>query len=129
MSVHRLRRALRMIVEFWVPLGILGGGMWLGSGWFTHQVFSQTYSPADQININNTQEVNLSFSVTILSIDAEIDRQSSNTEVGIRTGGSSLQELEFEYPFVNYADLEQAIAQDLGLQPEDIQALIRYRLY
>jgi hypothetical protein len=118
-----------MIVEFWVPLGILGVVMWLGSGWFTHQVFSQTYSPANQITINNTQQVNLSFSVSILSIDAEIDRQSSNTEVGIRTGGSSLQELEFEYPFVNYADLERAIAQDLGLQPEDIQDLIRYRLY
>jgi hypothetical protein len=36
--------------------------------------------------------------------------------------------MEFEYPLTEYADIEKAIAQDLGLQPSDIRALIRYRI-
>jgi hypothetical protein len=126
--MHHFRRLLTLSLTFWIPLGILGAGLWLMSGWFTAQVYSQTTPPAERIDTTSLEQITLSFSVTILSIDADIDRRSRSTEVDIRTAGSSLQELEFEYPFISYSEIEQAIAQDTGLTAEQIRSLIRYRI-
>lgn len=128
MQLHRLKHFLGLSFQFWLPLLVTGGAFWVASGWFTKQVLSQTYAATTQIDTTGVQQVTISFSATVLSIDAEIDRQSNMTEVNIQTSGSSLQEMEFEYPLTAYADLEQAIAQDLGLQPSDVRNLIRYRI-
>jgi hypothetical protein len=63
-----------------------------------------------------------------VSIDAEIDRSTQVSEVSIRAVGSPLEEMEFKFPVTDFAGLEQAIAQELGLPVTDIHTLIRYRI-
>lgn len=128
MPMHHLQRYLKIGLGFVAPLVLTGGAVWGGSGWFTGRVLSQTYGGDRQIDTTGAQPVTVCFDVTVLALDAEIDLQSQVTEISVRTSGSSLQEMEFEYPLVEYADIEQALADDLGLQPADVRALIRYRI-
>jgi hypothetical protein len=65
---------------------------------------------------------------TILSINAEIDRNRGVTTVFIRTTDSSLRNLKYEFPVVQTTQVEAAIAQKLEMPVENIQQLISYRL-
>ena len=107
---------------------LTGAAFWLGAGWLTKQVLGQSGPEVTQIDTTGTQTVNIAFSVRVLSIDAEIDQNLQVTEVSVQTGGSSLREMEFEYPLATYAEIEQAIAQDLDISAETIRSLIRYRI-
>lgn len=115
-------------LEFWLPLPFIATGIWVGSQWLNHRVLSQTYPVTAQLENGQQQQVNLTLTLTILSIDAIISRREGSTEVTIRTTGSALEELEFEYPLTEYTEIEQAIAEELGLSPDTVRALIRYRL-
>jgi hypothetical protein len=118
----------RFGLEFWLPLPLIAGGIWLGSAWLNQQVFSQTYLPDTELSVDTYQQVTLSLTFTIGSIDAEIDLDVQTTEVSIQTSGGTLQELEFELPFTEYEDIEAAIASELGLSPAIIRNVIRYRI-
>ncbi len=107
---------------------LIGAAFWAGSGWLTGRVLGQSDLEVTQIDTTGAEVVNVSFAVRVLSIDAEIDLNSQVTEVTVQTGGSSLQEMEFEYPLADYAEVENAISEDLGLTPEQVRRLIRYRI-
>jgi hypothetical protein len=115
-------------LEFWLALLLVGGLFWFVPQWLNQQILSQAYPAATQIDIKAQQQVEVSFTLTVLSIDAEIDRRAGDTEVTVRTAGSSLRELEFEYPLVEYEEIIQATAEELGLTSDAIRPLIRYRL-
>lgn len=114
-------------LEFWLPLPLVAAGLWGGFDWVNGQVLSQT-SPAKQLQPEPLQQVELALTLTILSIDAEINQSGGSTEVVVQTGGSALRELEFEYPVATFAEVEAAIAQELNLPASTIRRLIRYRL-
>jgi hypothetical protein len=109
-------------------LPLVGVLFWLTAGWMNQQVLSQTYATTTQLQAAGQHQVNLSLSLTIVSIDAEIDRSTQVSEVSIRAVGSPLEEMEFKFPVTEFADVEQAIAQELGLPVTDIHNLIRYRI-
>lgn len=121
----------------WLKLGwriglllpFVGTAFWVMTGWIDQRVLSQTYSTTAQLQAQGQYQVQLSFNLTIVSIDAEINRQTQLTEVSIRTVGSSLEEMEFKFPVTEFVAVERAIAQELGLLPNDITKLIRYRIY
>lgn len=92
------------------------------------QVFAQSSLRADRIDTTGTQEVKMSFTASVLAIDAEVELSSQVSEVSVQIGGSSLQEMEFEYPLVDYAEIEAAIAQDLDISSKTVRSLIRYRI-
>jgi hypothetical protein len=120
--------ATKIGLVYGLPMVLMGAAFWAGSGWLTGQVLGQSDLDVAQIDTTGAEAVNVSFAVRVLSIDAEIDRNSQVTEVTVQTGGSSLQEMEFEYPLADYAEVENAIAGDLGLTPEQVRRLIRYRI-
>lgn len=123
-----LKNTLRFGLGFCLSVLLTGVAFWVGSGWLTQQVFGQSDLETDRIDTTGTQEVSMSFTIRVLAIDAEIDRSAQISEVSVQTGGSSLQEMEFEYPLADYEKIEQAIAQDLDLSTETIRSLIRYRI-
>lgn len=129
-QLHWLSRLSRLGLEFWLPLPLVAGGIWGSSQWLNDRVLSRTSTTPAQLNANAKQQQQVSFALTltILSIDAEIDRRSGTTEVAIQAGGSALKELEFEYPLTEFAEVEQAIARDFNLSPKAIRTLIRYRI-
>lgn len=119
---------LNFRVLIWLLLPLVGAVFWLTTGWITDQVLSQTYPTTAQLNAEGQQQVQLSLSITILAIDAEVNRRGQSTEVNVRTGGSALEELEFAFPVAEFEQVEAAIAQELGLSPDDVRQLIRYRI-
>lgn len=123
-----LTRFSQLGLEFWLPLPFIAAGIWLGSQWLNHRVLSQTYITVAQLDAERQQQINLALTLTVLSIDAEIDKSGGITEVTVQTGGSALKELEFEYPVTEYAAIEQAIAQELNVPADSVRSLIRYRL-
>jgi len=106
----------------------VGVAFWLVTQWMTDRVLSQTAPPTTQLQAEGQHQVQLDLSLTIVSIDAEINQQTAITEVSIRAIGSPLEEMEFKFPVTEYADIEAAIAQELNLAPEAIRQLIRYRI-
>lgn len=118
----------RLGLEFWLPLPLVAAGFWLGTTWLNRQILAQTYEPTSLLVDQAQEQVTLSLSLTVASIDAEINRSLGSTEVTIQTTGSTLQELEFEYPFVEFAEVEGAIASELNLSPDLIRSIIRYRI-
>ncbi|MBD2463650.1 hypothetical protein H6G89_21860 [Oscillatoria sp. FACHB-1407] len=94
----------------------------------SQQVLSQTHATTTQLQAEGQHQVNLSLSLTIVSIDAEINRSTQVSEVSIRAIGSPLEEMEFKFPVIEFDAIEQAIAQELSLAVTDIHNLIRYRI-
>ncbi|MFB2976876.1 hypothetical protein [Microseira sp. BLCC-F43] len=92
------------------------------------RVLSQPSTTLDKLEAQGQYQVQLSLKLTVLSIDAAIDRTDNISEVNVRTMGSALEEMEFKFPTTEFTGVEKAIAQELGLSPNDIRKLIRYRL-
>ncbi|NJM68263.1 MAG: hypothetical protein HC851_22655 [Acaryochloris sp. RU_4_1] len=111
-----------------ILLLIVGVLFWLTIGLVHQQVLSQSRSTATRLQATGQHQVELSLRLTIVSIDAEIDRTTRVSEVSIRTVGSLLEEMEFKFPVTEFAAIEQAIAKELGLESSEIRNLIRYRI-
>lgn len=119
---------LLKLVLLLLALPGVGSFFWLGAGWLDQQVLGQPDQPPEQIILPNPQQIELVLRLTVVSIDVEINRQGGTSEVTAQVRGSTLRELEFEYPLTDYSELESAISQELNLLPEQTRQLIRYRL-
>lgn len=123
-----LIRLAKQSLEFWLPLLLITIGVWYGTQWLNSVVLSQTYNIKAELDTKQLQQAEVTLEFTVLAIDAEIDRRNKNTEVTVKTAGSSLKELEFQYPVIEFVDIEKAIAQQLNLPLNKIRKLIRYRI-
>lgn len=128
MLPHRNFNLLTLTWKIGLLLPSVGLAFWLVTGWMTDRVLSQTSPVSTPLQAEGQHQVNLDLSLTIVSIDAEINRKTQITEVSIRTVGSPLEEMEFKFPVAEFEAIEQAIAQELNLPRDDIHKLIRYRV-
>ncbi|MBD0346210.1 MAG: hypothetical protein ICV63_15580 [Coleofasciculus sp. Co-bin14] len=127
MSLPRWLQALRpLLLEFWLPLPLLGIIFWLGGNFVTSQVLSRPYSTVSKLQADTQQEVQLS--VTVLVIKAEIERSEGVTQVEVKTADPELTRLKFEFPVTEVSQVEAAIAQKLGLSREEVKKLVRYQV-
>ena len=124
-----LRRTLNQLrPEFWLPLPLIAVGFWFGSNWLNQKVMGQIYEPTKPLSARTLPQISLSLSGTVASIDAEIDHDAGTTEVDVQIIGGPLKELDFEYPLIEFAAIEEAIVQELELSPEFVRSMIRYRI-
>ncbi|KOP23291.1 hypothetical protein AMR41_26755 [Hapalosiphon sp. MRB220] len=123
-----LQFLINLKVEFWLPLPLIALFFWLSTGWLTHQVLSYTYDTTTQLNADSKHQIQFSVSVAVMSIEALIERRAKLTEVKIYTADSVLKQMEFEFPVTEYAQIDVAIAQALGLPLPTVKQLIRYRI-
>ncbi|HEY9627865.1 MAG TPA: hypothetical protein V6C84_11235 [Coleofasciculaceae cyanobacterium] len=129
MSQSRWRQALdRLKLGFWLPLLLVGLLFFWGTSWVTASVTSWAYETTAQLQTDEQPEVQLSFSVRIAAIDAEINRRTEITEVTVRTTDSILQELELDLQVTEFAQVEDALMQELGLTRDAVKRLTRYRV-
>ncbi len=128
MPLRRSGDWLKLSWQIGVTLPLVAAVFWLMTGWINDYVLSQTESRVTSLPAQGPHQVQLSLNVTIVSISAEIDHSEEFTEVSIRTIGSALEEMEFKFPVTELAAIENAIAQELNLAPQDIHPLIRYRI-
>jgi len=127
MSLPRWLQFLRPLwLEFWLPLPLLGIIFWLGGNAVTSQVLSRPYSTVSKLQADTQQEVQLT--VTVLVIKAEIEKNEGLTSVEVKTADPELTRLKFEFPVTEVSQVEEAIAQKLGLSREHVKKLVRYQV-
>ncbi|OCQ98853.1 hypothetical protein BCD64_22650 [Nostoc sp. MBR 210] len=129
MARHRWLKLLNNLgLEFWLPIPLIGLFFWLSTGLLTHHVLSYTSGTTAQIHADSKHQIHFSVSVAVMSIEALIQRQEKLTEVKVYTADSVLKQMEFEFPVTEFAQVDAAIAQVLGLPITAIKQLIRYRI-
>ncbi|MBE8997927.1 MULTISPECIES: hypothetical protein [unclassified Nostoc] len=123
-----LQLLIKLGLEFWLPIPLIGLFFWLSTGLLTHQVLSYTYDTTAQIHADSKHHIQFSVSLAVMSIEAVIQRQEKLTEVKVYTADSVLKQMEFEFPVTEFAQVDAASAQALGLPITAIKQLIRYRI-
>lgn len=113
-------------LRIWLILPLVGIVVWLSAGLLSRQVLSHSYAISAQLQSEQPQ-VELSWQVTVVAIEAAIDQREGVTEVNVRTAHPVLKELELDLPVVEFADIETALATELSLPQTAIKQLIRYR--
>ncbi len=119
---------IKLGLEFWLPIPLIGLFFWLSTGLLTYQVLSHTYNTTSQLHADSKHKVHFSASLAVMSIEALIEQREKLTDVKVFTADSFLKQMEFEFPVTEYAQVDAAIAQTLGLPITAIKQLIRYRI-
>ena len=112
--------------EFWLPLPLIAVLFWVAGRYMTAQVLSRPYDSVSKLQADS--ESGTKLSVTILAMNAEIDRRQGRTIIFVRTTNSGLKSLDYEFPVVQASQVEAAIAQELGMPVETVRKLISYRI-
>lgn len=127
MISFRWLRALSVLgLEFWLALPLLGFAFWFATSVLTDHVLSRPYGTTTQLEADTQLEVHLS--VTVVVIQAEVNREQGFTKVEVMTKDSVLKKLDFIFPVTDFDEIEATIAQELGLSRENVRRLVRYQV-
>jgi hypothetical protein len=124
---HRWLHLLHSLgLEFWLPLPFLGVLFWFGGNLMTDRVLSRSYTTVNQLQADTQLEVKLSL--TVVLIQAVINKTEGVTFVAVKTTDSTLKKLEYEFPVTEVGEVESAIAQELDMSIEQTRKLVRYQI-
>lgn len=112
--------------EFWLPLPLIAALLWLGGNLIAAQVLSRPYDSVHALQVDTQLDVKLS--VTILTMNARIDRRRGVTTISVKTTDLTLRKLEYEFPITQASQIEAAIAQDLAMPIASVRKLISYQI-
>ena len=127
MSTPRLLHLLHRVGgEFWLPLPLIAVLVWFTGDWMAARVLNSSYDSVNKLQTGT--QLTTKRSVTILTMNAEIDRQRGFTTLVIKTTAPTLQMLEYEFPFTQANQIEAAIAKELAMPITDVRKSIGYRI-
>ncbi|MFB2977210.1 hypothetical protein [Microseira sp. BLCC-F43] len=92
----------------------------------TDRVLSRSYTTVNQLQADTQLEVKLSL--TVVLIQAVINKTEGVTFVAVKTTDSTLKKLEYEFPVTEVGEVESAIAQELDMSIEQTRKLVRYQI-
>ncbi|WP_017745528.1 hypothetical protein [Scytonema hofmannii] len=121
-----LKLGLKLGLEFWLPLVLLGLAFWVGGGCVMDGILSQPNQRQNHLKVE-TQSVKQQKTAVLL-IKAEIDKYHGVSRVEVKTASKALKGLKFEFSVTEASQVETAIAKELGLPPEDIRNLMHYQI-
>ena len=113
-------------LEFWLTLPFLGVFFWFGGNLMAEQVLSRSYTTVNQLQADTQLEVKLSL--TVVLIQAVINKTEGVTIVAVKTTDSTLKKLEYEFPVTDVGQVETAIAHELDMSIEQTRKLVRYQI-
>lgn len=105
---------------------MLGLGFWLLSGLITEQLLSRSDDSRHKISVDIKEEA-LFTENKIRAIQLKIKEQQGISKVKVKLAYSALKEVELEFPKTELAEVEVAIAKELGLTVQQL-TLPRLRL-
>ncbi|WP_373539876.1 hypothetical protein [Chamaesiphon sp.] len=127
MSTPRLLQLLHRVGgEFWLPLPLIAGLVWFTGNCMAARVLNGAYDSVNKLQAGT--QLTTKRSVTILTMNAEIDRQRGLTTLVIKTTAPTVQRLEYEFPFTQASQIEAAIAKELAMPIADVRKSIGYRI-
>jgi hypothetical protein len=112
-------------LEFWLPLPLVAILFWFGGDIVNRQLLSHAYDPNRYLQTDVPAKIK--FSASVLSIEVEMKRKVNFTKVIVKTTHSPLKTLEFEFPLMDVAEVEVALAKELNLSVETVRQLARYQ--
>jgi hypothetical protein len=112
--------------EFWLPLPLVATLFWMMGNFIAAYVLSRPYDSVNKLQTN--AELGMKLSLTVLTLNAEIDRSQGITTIFVKTADSTLKKLEYKFPVIQASQVEAAIAQELAMPVENIRKLISYRI-
>ena len=119
-------RFLRSLgLEFWLPLPLLGLAFWFVSGLLTEHSLRQSDRPVESfiITLDKTEPIS-----NILFIKVTVDRDRDISLVKVKTATQVYEKQEFAIATTELERVETEIAQKLGLPPEKVRELLRYKI-
>ncbi len=123
---HFLQFLHRTGWEFWLPLPLIAGLIWAGG----HVVVEQTLSrPSNSVNkLEAGQPMDVRLSMTILALNAEIDRSRGVTTVVVKSNGTTLKQQVYEFPTVQANQIEMALGNKLAIPVDTVRKVISYQI-
>ncbi|HEY9825284.1 MAG TPA: hypothetical protein V6D19_07540 [Stenomitos sp.] len=125
-----LRRFLQLMHhagwEFWLPLPLIAALFWVAGNYMAVQVLSRPYNSVSKLQADRQPGPKLSLTIT--TMNAEINRREGRTTVSVRTIASNSKSLVYELPIVQSNQVERAIAQELAVPVETVRKLMSYRI-
>lgn len=122
----------RLGLELWLPLPLLGLGFWVLGGFMADRVLSRGYPMKSHLQANIQPDVQRSLtvlsSITVLSIEVEIEPDQGVSRVAVKPANSALKKLTFEFPVTELSQVEAAIAQELDMSPKVVRKLVNYQV-
>jgi len=112
--------------EFWLPLPLVAIAFWFGSSFLTAQELQQPQTAESKLQADTQLEATVS--INIFLINAVINRNQGITQVEVATAEPVLKRLELELAMIDTNQIEEAIAQELGLSRQEIRQLARYEI-
>ena len=112
--------------EFWLPLPLIAVAIWFTGNFMAARVLNGAYDSVNKLQAGT--QLTTKRSVTILTMNAEIDRHRGLTKLVIKTTEPTLKRLEYEFPFTQASQIEAAIAKKLAIPVADIRKSIGYRI-
>lgn len=127
MALSRFLQVLhRACWEFWLPLPLVAALFWTTGNSIAALVLSRPYDSINKLQAD--RQFDMRLSVTILTINAEIDRSRGVTTIFVKTTDSTFKRLEYEFSVIQASQVEAAIAQELAMPVENVRKLISYRI-
>jgi hypothetical protein len=127
MSTPRLLHLLHRVGgEFWLPLPLIAVAIWFTGNFMAARVLNGSYDSVNKLQAGT--QLTTKLSVTILTMNAEIDRHRGLTTLVIKTTAPTLQRLEYQFPFTQASQIEAAIAKELAMPVADVRKSIGYRI-
>jgi hypothetical protein len=120
-----LKLGLKLGLEFWLPLPLIGLAFWMGGGFVMDGILSRSNQTT---YVKSDTQVPQKRKTVILSITVDIDEHQGVSRVKVKTASRALKELEFEFPVTEVSQVEAAVSQELGLAINDIRQLMRYHI-
>ncbi|NJN37528.1 MAG: hypothetical protein HC790_00485 [Acaryochloridaceae cyanobacterium CSU_3_4] len=110
----------------WLPIPVIALLFWFGGQGLTQQLLSQDYSSKRILETHSPVKIRLN--AVVQAMEVEIKPQEGFTKVTIETTDSALKALKLEFPVTDVADVEAAIANELGIQQQTVSQLARYQI-
>jgi hypothetical protein len=124
---RQIRQWCNIKAVYWLFLPVVNFGIWIVTGWINDWVLSHSYDFTDRLQTNLYPKTQLSRTLTVVAIDAKVDRNNDITDVTIKTTNSSLERIEFKFPLTEPTHLEITLANKLDTTPQLIRTLTRYQ--
>lgn len=91
-------------------------------------VIAQELGLSHKVDLQAGTQMKVQLAVNVLGILAEVEKEQGLTKVEVKTTNSVLKQLEFKLPVTELSMVKAAIAQELGLSPENAGMLVSYRV-
>lgn len=125
-SLRFLQLLHRLGWEFWLPLPLIAVVFWIVGNFIAVQVLNRPYDSINKLQANT--QLDTTLSITVLAINAEIDRSRGVTYVSVRATNATLKTLQYEFRATQADQVEVAIARELEIPVDHIRKLISYRI-